>query len=74
MKTIIEIENELMELDRRWIPKKSQGESNNEAEEMVLVKVWALETALNLLSHHSKAESPMWYNHLMDSLNASRGG
>ena len=68
MKTIIEIENDLMELDKRWLPKESQKE------EMVLVRGWALETALNLLSHHSKAESPVWYNHLMDSLNASRGG
>ena len=46
----------------------------HEGEEMVLVRGWALETALKLLSHHSKAESPTWYNHLMDSLNASRGG
>ena len=35
MKTIIEIENELMESERYWVPKESQGESNNEAEEMV---------------------------------------
>ena len=74
MNTIIEIEIALMESEKCWVPKESQGEPNNETDKMVLVKGWALETALNLLSHHSKAESPVWYNHLMDSLNASRGG
>ncbi len=38
------------------------------AEETVVVKKWALETALKFLSHHGKAESPPWYNVLMDSL------